>query len=297
MTSKVKIGVQLPEVERVVRWPEIEQMAIAAEAGGLDSLWVGDHYQYGHGDNVRGPWEAWTQLAALAAVTERITLGPFVASLTFHNPAVIAKMASTVDEIAGGRLMLGVGAGWNQTEYRAFGFPYERRVDRFEEAFGVVRRLLAGDEVSLDGEFIRLESCVLHPPTSDGRVVPLMIGSSGRRMLDITLPHVAAWNAWFVDYDNQPDQVGRAMRPLLDACERIGRDPNSIEKSVALLVDFGSTEPRAHSINPVRGGRQQIADAIHTLSDAGIDHVQLVLDPITEATIEESAEVACLVRA
>jgi len=293
----MRIGVQLPEVERVVRWPELARMARTAEAAGFDSLWVGDHYLYRRGGDAVGPWEAWTTLAALAAVTERVRLAPFVASLTFHNPAVLAKFAATVDEVSGGRLILGVGAGWNEREYRGFGFPFERRVDRFEESFHVVRRLLAGETVSIDGEFVRLDECVLHPPSARTGPVPILIGSTGARMLDIALPHAQMWNAWFTEFDNLPSEVGRALAPLHTACARQGRDPRSIETSVALLMDFGSEQPRQHSINPVRGSVVQQAEALHIIADAGIDLVQLVLDPITEASIEQAAEVVAAFRA
>ena len=140
----MKIGVQLPEVERVVPWPELREMAVAAEGIGLDSIWVGDHLLYrDDGKPARGPWEAWSTLAALAAVTERVEIGPLVASTSFHNPAMLAKKAATIDEICGGRLILGLGAGWNETEYAAYGFAFDHRVSRFEEAFTIVRRLLA----------------------------------------------------------------------------------------------------------------------------------------------------------
>ena len=119
----VQIGVQLPETERVVRWPEMRRLVVAIERLGFDSVWVGDHYLYRRGGAVTGPWEVWTLLSAIAAVTERVTIAPFVASLTFHNPAVIAKFASTVDEVSAGRLVLGVGAGWNRTEYRGVRVP------------------------------------------------------------------------------------------------------------------------------------------------------------------------------
>ena len=113
MARPLKVGVQLPEVERAVGWDELRRMAQAAEAVGLDSVWVGDHFLYRFPDALpRGPWEAWSLLAALAAVTRRVEIGPLVACLTFHNPAVLAKAAATVDDISGGRLIVGVGAGW-----------------------------------------------------------------------------------------------------------------------------------------------------------------------------------------
>src|SRR6187551_2905630 len=115
-------------------------MARTAEAVGFDSIWVGDHYLYrDDGRPERGPWESWTLLAALAAVTERVTLGPLVACAGFHPPGVLAKMAATVDEVSGGRLVLGLGAGWNEAEHDAFGLAFDHRVSRFGEAFAIVR--------------------------------------------------------------------------------------------------------------------------------------------------------------
>src|SRR5690606_24501525 len=171
-------------------------MARLIEACGFDSIWVGDHLLYEHDGVRRGPWEAWTQLAAVAAVTERVELGPLVAALPFHNPAMLAKLAATVDEISGGRLIFGVGAGWNEVEFRAFGLPYERRVSRFEEEFEIVRRLLAGERFDFDGEFYRLEDAQLLPEPRPGGI-PFMIGSNSPRVLSIALPNVAMWNSWF----------------------------------------------------------------------------------------------------
>src|SRR3990172_3288947 len=134
MNRPLKVGVQLREVEGQVRWPELRDMARAAEQAGFDSLWVGAPLLFRDpGLPLRGPWEAWSVLAALAGITERVELGPLVASVSFHNPAMLAKKAAAIDEISGGRLILGLGAGWNEPEYRAFGFPFDHRVERFEE--------------------------------------------------------------------------------------------------------------------------------------------------------------------
>ena len=143
MTARpIKVGVQLPEVEREVRWPEQLDMIRAIEDLGFDSIWVGEHLLYRWEDrSPRGPWEAWTMLAAIAAVTTRVEFGPLVACTNFHNPALLAKQATAIDEISGGRFVLGLGAGWNETEFRAFGFPYDHRIDRFEEAFTIIRTL------------------------------------------------------------------------------------------------------------------------------------------------------------
>ena len=138
-------------------------MAQTAEQVGFDSIWLGDHLLYDLAVGPRGPWEVWTSLAALAASTERVLLGPLVASTGFHEPTMLAKQAATVDAISDGRLIVGLGAGWNEREYRAFGFPFDRRVSRFEEAFTIIRCLLADGSIDFAGEFYRAERCVLHP--------------------------------------------------------------------------------------------------------------------------------------
>ena len=136
MTASLKVGVQLPEDEYVARWPELREMAVTAEEIGLDSIWLGDHLIYREpGGEPKGPWECLSLLSALAAVTKRVELGPLVLAAGFRNPAVTAKMAETIDEISGGRLILGLGAGWNEAEFRAFDIPYDHRVSRFEESF------------------------------------------------------------------------------------------------------------------------------------------------------------------
>ncbi|HEX2903465.1 MAG TPA: LLM class flavin-dependent oxidoreductase, partial [Jatrophihabitans sp.] len=203
---RCKVGVQLPEVERVVPWPELAEMARTAERAGLDSLWLGDHLLYDlPGGQVRGPWEAWTTLAAIAAITERIELGPLVASTSFHAPAMLAKQAAGIDAISGGRLILGLGAGWNEREYTAFGFPYDRRVSRFAEAFTIIRQLLREGRCDLHGDFYEVSRCVLDPAPVRPGGPPLMLGSVGPRMVGIGLPHVDAWNVWWSDYGNRPE--------------------------------------------------------------------------------------------
>src|ERR687897_2595807 len=165
----MRIGIQLPEVEREVRWSEYLAIARAAEAVGFNSIWVGDHLLHrGIDGRERGPWDAWTLLAALAAATERVQLGPLVACTAFHPPGLIARMAATLAEVSGGRFVLGLGAGWNEDEFRAFGLPFDHRVSRFEESFTIIRRLLAGERVTLAGTYCQAEDAVLMPapPTS-----------------------------------------------------------------------------------------------------------------------------------
>ncbi|HEY7828838.1 MAG TPA: LLM class flavin-dependent oxidoreductase, partial [Candidatus Limnocylindrales bacterium] len=187
MTRPLKVGVQLPEIERVVRWPEMVAMARRIEELGYDAIWLGDHllYRWPGVAEARGPWEAWTMLAGIAAATSRVSIGPLVASTSFHAPAMLAKQAATVDEISGGRLILGLGAGWNETEYRAFGFPFDHRISRFEEAFTIIRTLLAEGSIDFEGTYYQVRDCELLPRSSRPGGPPLLLGSSGERMLAI----------------------------------------------------------------------------------------------------------------
>ena len=294
----LRIGVQLPEVERDVRWPEYVAMAVAAEEVGFDSIWVGDHLLYrDDGRPERGPWEAWTLLAGLAAVTRRVTLGPLVACVGFHPPAILAKMAATVDEVSGGRLVVAVGAGWNRTEFDAFGVPFDHRASRFEEAFEIVRRLLAGERVTLHGAYHDVDDAVLLPTPS--RRPSLMVGSGGERVLSIALPHVDAWNTWFDWYGNTPEGFAARNAEIDGAATLAGRDPREIERSACVRVVLDRTadeRPIADDIPPLEGPPERIAHGLHEMAEAGADEVILVVTPITEASIRELGHVVALTR-
>ena len=292
------MGIQLPEVEYVVRWPELREMAILAEEAGFDSLWLGDHLLYEYPDGPRrGPWEAWSTLAALAAVTSRIELGPLVAATSFHNPAMLAKKAATIDEISGGRLIIGLGAGWNETEYRAYGFPFDHRVDRFEEAFTIIRTLLREGFIDFAGRYYQARDCELLPRGPRPAGPPLMIGSQGPRMLRISLPHVQSWNAWYSWFGNDLAQLPGVLAAVDESCHLAGRDPAEIERTVALLVQLPTGAGRdevyrdGQVITPLRGTSDQLAEALRAYAAAGVAHVQLVVDPITAGSIETLAPI------
>ena len=289
------VGIQLPEVEYVVRWPELREMARLAEDIGFDSLWVGDHYLYRDARGSRGPWEAWSQLAALAACTERICLGPLVAATAFHAPAVLAKLAATVDEVSGGRLILGLGAGWNETEFRALGVPYDHRVSRFEEAFTIVRTLLAEGAIDFDGRFYQARDCELRPRGQRPGGPPLMIGSTGPRMLRLTLPWVRATNAWYSAYGNRPAGLAPIAATVDSACRDVGREPASVERTAAVYVATeratGARDFDRVAAPPLRGSPEQLAASLRAFADAGLSHVQLVVDPIDAGGIEALAPV------
>jgi alkanesulfonate monooxygenase SsuD/methylene tetrahydromethanopterin reductase-like flavin-dependent oxidoreductase (luciferase family) len=295
----LRVGVQLPEVERDVRWPEYLALARAAEAVGFDSIWPGDHLLYrGDGRPERGPWDAWTLLAGLAQATERVVLGPLVACLGFHPPGLVARMAAAVDEISGGRFVLGVGCGWNEAEFRAFGVPFDHRVSRFEEGFEIVRLLLAGERVSVAGRFSRAEDAVLLPRPQ--RRVPLMVGATGPRLLACALPHVDAWNTWFDWYGNRAAGFAACNARIDAAVERAGRDRAAVERSACLLVAVdpaAGERPHDADAPPLPGDATRVAAELHALALAGADEAILVLDPIDERSIVGLGEALALLDA
>ncbi len=292
MTRPLKIGVQLPEVERYVPMPEYLDLARLAEASGFDSVWVGDHLLYDLPDgSTRGPFEAWTTLAAIAAVTTRVEIGPLVASTSFHAPAMLAKQAATVDAISGGRLIVGLGAGWNQREYAAYGFAYDRRVSRFEEALAIIVPLLREGRTTYHGQFYDVDDCVLDPrPMREGGP-PIMLGSNSPRMLGIGLPVADSWNVWWSLYDNSVERFGE-VKAAVDAAMPEGR---TVEATAAVLVTLDSGRGRVmgheYDAQVTTVTPEGLADHLVRLAGLGVTHVQLVLDPITAESIETVGKV------
>lgn len=288
----LRIGVQLPEVERVVGWVEYAAMAKAAEEVGFDSIWVGDHLLYrGDGRPERGPWDAWALLAGLAVVTERVSIGPLVACTAFHRPGVLARTAAAVDELSAGRLVLGLGAGSNETEFRAFGIPFDHRVERFTESMEIIRWLLAGERVTFTGAFERVDDAVLLP--APARRPPLMVGATSRPMLDAALPHANAWNLWYEWFGNTPEGFAAANQRIEHGARAAGRDPAEILRSACVLVILdraaGERAP-GDRVRPLEGSAEQIAQGLRELAAAGADEASLVLSPINERSIRLMGE-------
>jgi probable F420-dependent oxidoreductase len=292
MGRPVRVGIQLPEAERIVPIREYIAMARAAESVGFDSVWVGDHLLYRDGDGERGPLEALTLLASLAASTDRIGLGPLVACVPFREPVILAKMAATLDEISGGRLTLGVGAGWNRPDFDAPGIPFEDRVGRTIEAFDIVRRLLAGERVTCSGTWYRADDAVLLPPPTHR--VPLMVGSTGARMLQATLASADAWNLWGPWRGNDPAGFARENARVSAIASRLGRDPSEIDRSVCVFTAIelapgeGSVD---EGVEPLSGTTDDIAAGLAAFADAGADEVILIPSPNTERAIHWFGEV------
>jgi alkanesulfonate monooxygenase SsuD/methylene tetrahydromethanopterin reductase-like flavin-dependent oxidoreductase (luciferase family) len=194
-------------------------------------------------------------------------------------------MAAAIDEISGGRFVLGVGSGWNETEFRAFGVPFDHLASRFIESFEIVRRLLAGEHVTSHGRWHRVDDAVLLPPPS--RRVPLMVGTLGPRQLAATLPHVDSWNTWFDKFGNTAEGFAPLNAQITEAAVAAGREPAAIARSACVLVsiDGEDSERPGADVPRLEGDARRIAGALHDLAEAGADEAILVVDPITERSI------------
>jgi alkanesulfonate monooxygenase SsuD/methylene tetrahydromethanopterin reductase-like flavin-dependent oxidoreductase (luciferase family) len=227
----VKIGLMVflandRENNRRRPYETIRAEAQQAETDGFDSIWLADHLLYRKpGEATRGIWECWTMLAALAEATERVEIGTLVLCNSFRNPAILAKMATTADEVSGGRLILGVGAGWNEPEYQAFGLPFDHRVDRFEEALQILKPLLREGHVDFEGQYYQARNCDDVPRGPRQAGPPLLVGSEGPRMLKLTAQYADLWNT---GYMGQPETMIPRLATIEAACRAIGRDPATL---------------------------------------------------------------------
>ncbi len=306
MQGRMKVGLRLPTSEKdndpTLRWSDIRDLATAAEDVGFDSLWVVDHFLY-QLEGARDPdglWEAWSVLSALATCTKNVELGTLVLGMGFRNPALLAKMADTVDEISGGRLILGVGAGYHELEYRAFGYPYDHRFSRFEEAIQIVHALLKTGEVDFGGTYYQARECVLRPRGPRPEGPPIMIGTKGPKMLRLTARYADMWNAYWDDTGNTPEGAAR-FRPIVDeACHDVGRDPATLERTITVLAADPDAHPwwndlptgyQGQTLQPINGEPAEIAEALLAYRREGITHLQINLDQMTTAAIEQFAPV------
>lgn len=271
----MKVGVMLPVGDMdaaqgsSTTWSHVRAVAETAESSGLDSAWIADHLLAQMQDGtVHAMQDAWTLLTAVAAVTSRLELGPLVLCSSFRDPGVTANMAVTFDDVSGGRLVLGLGSGWHDPEYEAFGFPKSYRVSRFAEALEIIVRLLRREEVSFEGRYYRLSKARLLPPPQ--RPIPVLVACRRPRMLGLTARWAAAWNtAWYAEpNDRLHAEVEEFERALSDA----GRSGADVERTLGIIV--GEDPP------------DTIARRLDTWAGLGFDHVIAEVEPKTPASVE-----------
>jgi probable F420-dependent oxidoreductase len=295
----LKIGLTLPLAEYPRRQPaydEIRALALQAEAAGFDSVWVFDHLLFrGPDGGSEGIWESWTTLSALAEATSRIQLGTLVLCTGFRNPAVLAKMAATLDSISNGRLTLGLGAGWHEPEFDAFGIPFDRRVSRFEEALSVISSLLRTGSLDFEGRHYWAQGGELRPRGVRVSGPPILVGGSGPRILHLAARLADQWNGcWF----GEPSSLGDSLTRVRQACEAVGRDPASLQLTVSVNVACS----RASAGTPKRGGvlsgaAVEVAVGFAGYQALGVAHLIFNLHPHDAGAQRELAAALRLYRA
>jgi probable F420-dependent oxidoreductase len=281
-----------PEVGYATAYAEIRDLALQAEALGFDSIWLYDHLLFRFPDRpATGIWEVWTLLSALAEATQRVTLGTLVLCTAFRNPALLAKMAATLDEISGGRLILGLGAGWHQPEFDAFGIPFDHRVDRFEEALQIIVPLLREGRVDVQGTYYQAPDCELRPrgPRPDG--LPILVAASGPRMLRLTARYADSWNtAWL----GQPTALAERRAALEAACAEVVREPSTLGLTVGVSVHYadpaGSSECIPEPRRALSGSPAEVAAGLHAYEQLGVSHVICALNRMDRASYNWLAE-------
>jgi alkanesulfonate monooxygenase SsuD/methylene tetrahydromethanopterin reductase-like flavin-dependent oxidoreductase (luciferase family) len=300
----IEVGLSLfpgtiPHAGLTGSWANTLAIARQAEEAGFDTIMLADHLlmDFDLPDRL-GMAESMTLLAALAATTSRVHLAPIVAATAYRNPAMLANIAATIDEIGGGRFILGLGAGWHEPEFRAYGFPFDHRVDRFEEALQIILPLLRGECVTFHGAYYDAERCELPRWGSRAGSPPIMIGAKGPRMMRLAARHADIWDA-----DSPPDITDPAsLRPAVAAfdatCLEVGRDPATVEKSTWIRVrvrghsrpEDGPLAATTASWGAAMGSPEELADLFRGFAAEGFSRVSVWLDPSTPEGVEELAK-------
>lgn len=259
---------------------EILDLARAADALGYFGYWFADHYMPDTGSEDMKPGdihEVWSVLPAVAAVTESIRVGPLVSPTSVHHPAILANRAATLDHVSHGRMVLGLGAGWQINEHKAYGIelePPKARVDRFEEAIQIVRSMLDEDKTTFDGSFYSITDAPSDPsPVQDQ--LPILVGTSGPRMCRITARFAQEWNTW-----GGPDKAAESVTVFTEACNKVGVDPASKHKSVQALFFFTDDQEQIDGAlggpmgdRSVAGSDDRIVEAIGQYAELGFDEM------------------------
>ena len=297
---KIGLGLPIEDIDGVAMpYPVIREMARLAEADGLDSIWVYDHLLFRADGETTGIHECWTLLSALAEATGRVELGTLVMCTEFRNPALLAKMAATLDHVSGGRLILGLGCGWHDPEYEAFGYPTDHKVGRFDDSITIIHSLIRDGRADHEGRFHSVKDLVLLPPARPD--MPILVAAKRPRMMDLTARYADAWNlAWF---GMPSERLVDARADLEAACARMGRDPATLEVTVGVEIrfaDVATTPPEGSGLSPapLPGDEPTIVEAFRAYEALGASHLIVVLDPSTpETTSRLDAAVATYRRA
>jgi F420-dependent oxidoreductase-like protein len=254
----------------------VRHLAEHVESTGWDGLWLADHFMP-NAEDTSTPWpEAWTTLAGLAAVVPRVRLGTLVTGNTYRHPAILAKMAATVDHISQGRVVLGLGSGWQENEHQKYGidfFSTSERLARLEEACQVIKALWGDAEATFEGKFYQLQAAPLEPKPVQ-RSLPLMIGGGGERVtLKITAQYADEWNVW-----GTVDTLRHKMTILDRHCEAVSRDPKDIQRSAVALMfltddDKFAARMRGNAQATIAGNKNQVRDIVGAYRDAGVNEL------------------------
>lgn len=286
-------------VRRALPWDELREMALAAEDAGLDSVWAADHLVFQDDGTWSGIHESWTLLTAVAAITRRVEIGPLVLALPFRNPALTAKMAAALDEVSGGRLILGVGCGWHEPEFDAFDFPFDHRVGRFEEALAVLLPLLRSREVTFQGRWHRADARLL-PPGPRPKGPPILIAGKRPRMLRLVARHADAWNAAWYGRREEAKELEQRIAALREACALEGRDPDEISLSAGLFVHFPALPDPGYEDAPknaISGDAEEVGRELAAYRELRMEHLIVHLWPPTAAAVRELGRAAEVARA
>jgi alkanesulfonate monooxygenase SsuD/methylene tetrahydromethanopterin reductase-like flavin-dependent oxidoreductase (luciferase family) len=289
----VKVGIVLPvgdtdgPNQSTPAWPDIVSVARAAEDGGLDSVWVADHLFYRDPEGREyGLHEAWTILTGVAAVTSRVEVGTIVLCTSFRNAVLTAKMAAALDIVSDGRLVLGLGSGWHGPEYEAMGLSFPDRVSRFEESLEIIRRLLDGERLTMEGRFTSLRDAVVVPPPR--RRIPILVAARRERMLGLTAKWADAWNtAW---YGLPDERLAKALAAFDAALSTAGRTRDDVALTIGIEIRDSAqppvAEPSTHAFDGDEAGLIDLLDAYDRLDTR---HLIVVLEPMSVVSVERLA--------
>jgi len=292
----MKIGLMLPLAEdETGGFADLRAMAIAAEEGGLDSVWGADHLIFREGNDTTGIHESWTVLTSVAAATSRVEIGPLVLALPFRNPALTAKMAAELDEVSGGRLILGLGCGWHQPEFDAFGYPFDHRVSRFAEGLEIVVPLLRGAQVTFEGRYHHATNVELRPKPIRPGGPPILIAGKRPRMLELVARHADQWNAAWYGHPDEAHELRERLANLHVALGAAGRDPATLEITVGIFVAFEGAAADAPA-TAIRGSLEEVADALAGYEGLGASHLIAHVFPRTTEAVRKLAEAAQVAR-